>query len=190
MKTISGIDLPFEIGLDDKERGGWELRTQHTLLEPQESDNEGGLEDFGGDGRPPGAPRGNLVISRQVVSEGDAEPKAQLREFLDQSAQAIPNLQILRGPETLHFVDGEQGDAVVIQFSATPGIDLIQLHCFRLDSDVVTQIVATVGENQGARLKLEAGDLYRLVCSFSPTPSEGHRAHQGDDAEGFGRTDR
>jgi hypothetical protein len=181
MKTISGIELPFEIGLDDEARGRWELRTQHTLLEPQEPEKAGSLEDFGGDGRPPGAPRGNLVISRQVASGGDTDPEAQLREFLEQSAQAIPNLQILTDPETLRFADEKEGHAVLIQFAATPGIDLIQLHCFRLDNGIVTQIVATVGKYQRARLEpdagdldagdLDAGDLYRLVRSFRPTAS-------------------
>ncbi|MEM6731581.1 MAG: hypothetical protein AAF658_08485 [Myxococcota bacterium] len=106
-------------------------------------------------------PRANFVISRQrteASSAGDAR-----KEFLEQSAQAIPGLK-LHGEEDVAFADGGKGASVTLSFSATPQIRLAQRHVFRKDGDVLTQIVVTVDEH---RLSELGGKLLEAVRSYS-----------------------
>lgn len=148
--------VPFGLGTISLPNN-WEVRSQITLLEPEDA----GLQAPLAMRQSAAKPRANFVISRQ---ETDATTAVDARrEFLEQSAQAIPGLK-LHGEEDLAFSDGGQGASVTLSFSATPQIRLAQRHVFRKDGAVLTQIVVTVDEHRIGEL---AGALMEAVKSYA-----------------------
>ncbi len=148
--------VPFGIGrLELPEH--WEARSQITLLEPQSA----GPTLPTRHATEPG-PRANLVISRQRSDERSSADAMQ--NFVRQSAEAIPGLE-LHERDAVAFADGGAGDYQVLSFDAKPNVRLAQSHVFRLDDDVLTQIVITVAERRIAELR---GPLLELAQSFRP----------------------
>ncbi len=147
--------VPFGLGTIDLPNT-WEVRSQITLLEPEDE----GLQAPLAMRQSSAKPRANFVISRQKTDAGTAADAR--REFLEQSAQAIPGLK-LHGESEVGFGDGSEGASVTLSFSATPQIRLAQRHVFRKDDDVLTQIVVTVDEHRLAELD---GKLLEVVRSF------------------------
>ncbi|MEO0813109.1 MAG: hypothetical protein AAFY60_09625 [Myxococcota bacterium] len=135
----------------------WEVRSQITLLEPEDA----GLQAPLAMRQSAAKPRANFVISRQETGDGSSVDARE--EFLEQSAQAIPGLK-LHGKDDVAFADGGQGASVTLSFSATPQIRLAQRHVFRKDGKVLTQIVVTVDEHRLSELD---GPLLDAVRSYS-----------------------
>lgn len=148
--------VPFGLGKIDLPNT-WEVRSQITLLEPEDA----GLQAPLAMRQSAAKPRANFVISRQKTESGSAEDAR--REFLEQSAQAIPGLK-LHGEEEVSFSDGGKGASVTLSFSATPQIRLAQRHVFRKDGEVLTQIVVTVDEHRMQELN---GKLLEAVRSYA-----------------------
>lgn len=148
--------VPFGLGTINLPND-WEVRSQITLLEPEDA----GLQAPLAMRQSAAKPRANFVISRQKTDASSAADAR--REFLEQSAQAIPGLK-LHGEEDLAFSDGGHGASVTLSFSATPQIRLAQRHVFRKDGEVLTQIVVTVDEH---RLSELAGKLMDAVKSYA-----------------------
>ncbi|MEO1173374.1 MAG: hypothetical protein AAFX94_15175, partial [Myxococcota bacterium] len=90
--------VPFGLGTINLPND-WEVRSQITLLEPEDA----GLQAPLAMRQSAAKPRANFVISRQKTDASSAADAR--REFLEQSAQAIPGLK-LHGEEDLAFSDG------------------------------------------------------------------------------------
>ncbi|MEM1073729.1 MAG: hypothetical protein AAF665_09505 [Pseudomonadota bacterium] len=136
--------LPFGLGTMQIP-GAWEARSQITLLEP-ESTLDADLKPTVSASRP----RTNFVISR-AASDGKDRYEAR-QEFLMNGAQAIPQFKIL-SDEDLFFDDGVEGASVKLTFPATPVVQLVQQHVFRIDADLLTQIVVTVDTHRARELE-------------------------------------
>lgn len=149
--------VPYGLG-NIEVPGDWEVRSQITLLEPEDA----GLQAPLAMRQSSAKPRANFVISRQKSDSPDGASAR--REFLEQSAQAIPGLK-LHSEDVVAFGDGESGASVTLSFAATPQIRLAQRHIFRLDADILTQIVITVDEH---RLEELSGVLLTSAKSFDP----------------------
>lgn len=135
----------------------WEVRTQVTVLEPEDK----GLVD---PKLPPpaSAPRANLVISRQAAA--NADPAEALQDFVKTSAREIPQFKLL-GQGSVAFHDGGHGESVSLSFPATATVQLAQRHVFRVDDDIMTQIVITVDAYRVDELDTT---LLELVRSYHP----------------------
>jgi hypothetical protein len=118
----------------------WEVRLQVTLIEPAAP-----LQDLPVDMIQQAPPRANVVVSR--VPATSPTTKVACQEFLEQTAKTVPHLKI-SAIEDFVFADGAEGSSVEINFPATPQVRLFQLHAFRIDAGVLTQLVATWAERQ------------------------------------------
>lgn len=135
----------------------WEMRVQLTYIEPADT-----LKVPLALQSTQAKPRANIVVSR--VPATNESPEAALNEFYQQTAQAVPGLKRMN-QENFAFGDGSQGAALTVSFHATPQVRLVQKHVFRIDEDVLTQLVATVDEPRIAELDGALGELMR---SFKP----------------------
>jgi hypothetical protein len=134
----------------------WEMRVQLTYIEPADTLKVPTLH------KTQAKPRANIVVSR--VPATSPTPEAAMNEFYQQTAQAVPGLKRIN-QENFHFVDGGEGIALGVSFDATPQARLVQRHVFRIDDDVLTQLVATVDESRISELDSTLGDIMK---SFKP----------------------
>jgi len=144
--------------LPQLEARGWELRWQLTMIEPAAT-----VETIPGvDQLPP--PRTNIVLSRTQTEASN--PEAAMRHFLDQTKPIVPGLHV---PEDairpVTFSDGASGFRTEIEFPAAQEIRLWQLHLFRIDAGVTTQIVLTCDT---VRDRKEREALEILALGFVP----------------------
>jgi hypothetical protein len=144
-----------------EQREGWEARWQLTLIEPAESAPAYV-------GVTTTRPRRNLVLSSSPAQEPDALAAAE--SFLEQTKRAVPGLKIDLGPEKIDFKDEHPGARVDISFSATPEVRLLQTHLFRIDDQVVTQLVVTCDDQPDEGQRQE---LIDCALRFKPTPEQG-----------------
>jgi len=123
----------------------WEARLQVTYLAPagpSDPNLPADLQEV-----PP--PRLNIVVSRTPTQQTD--PRVECRKFIAQTAKAVPGLEEVGSPGPLNFDDGATGVIATISFPATQQIRLTQLHAFRIDDGILTQLVATASESEAAR---------------------------------------
>lgn len=149
------VDLPYEFGAAQN----WEVRLQVTYLAPTEPADPSLPIDI--DLIPP--PRTNIVVSR--VSTQQTDPAVECRNFIQQTATAVPGLEEIGSPSPLDFNDGVKGVVTQVSFPASDRIKLTQLHAFRIDKGILTQLVATIDETQSAQ-KLD--ELRHTLQSFTP----------------------
>lgn len=135
----------------------WEMRVQLTYIEPADT-----LKVPLALQTTQAKPRANIVVSR--VPATSPTPEAAMNEFYQQTAQAVPGLKRV-AQENFPFKDGTEGMALTVSFHATPQVRLVQKHVFRIDDDVLTQLVATVDEPRISELDTALGDIMK---SFSP----------------------
>jgi len=135
----------------------WEMRVQLTYIEPADT-----LKVPLALQTTQAKPRANIVVSR--VPATSPTPEAAMNEFYQQTAQAVPGLKRV-AQENFNFKDGSDGMALTVSFHATPQVRLVQKHVFRIDDDVLTQLVATVDEPRIGELDTMLGDIMK---SFSP----------------------
>ncbi len=129
---------------------GWEVRLQVTLVEPESSQAPNPM--FG----PP--PRANVVVSRLPATS--PTPRAACEEFLQKTRKSVSQLKVEEiVPFT--FQDRVEGVAVQISFAATPQIQLVQFHAFRVDNRIQTQLVATLAESDSADRRKAMQDLLK-----------------------------
>jgi hypothetical protein len=135
----------------------WEMRVQLTYIEPADT-----LKVPLALQTTQAKPRANIVVSR--VPATNPSPEAAMNEFYQQTAQAVPGLKRMN-QENFKFVDGGDGIALTVSFHATPQVRLVQKHVFRIDDEVLTQLVATVDEPRISELDSTLGDIMK---SFKP----------------------
>lgn len=144
---MTGTPIPSAPAL---ERKGWDKRVQVTWIAPAapipDADDTPNVVLL-----PP--PRSNLVLSTTRASQDTAS--AALEEFLRTTRDQIPNVTVVEQDRVPTFGDGVTGAEVVIEFWVTPDVVLRQVHLFRVDDGVVTQIVATVDASDSAEAQLE-----------------------------------
>lgn len=136
----------------------WEARLQVTYLapaEPSDPNLPADLEEV-----PP--PRVNIVVSRTSTQQTD--PRVECRNFIAQIAKSVPGLEEVGSAGSLAFDDGATGVIAVLSFPATQHIRLTQLHAFRIDDGILTQLVATAAETQAVQKREE---LRRMLQSFA-----------------------
>jgi hypothetical protein len=146
-------DLLFNISLP----AGWESRLQITYIEPLPPKNQNlpnVLEEL-----PP--PRLNVVVSRVPTEETDSSSACE--EFLTQTAKAVPGLELMEEPGALMFDDGVEGILTRVRFAASPQVLLVQLHAFRIDDGLLSQLVATVADTEAAQREEE---LRAIIATF------------------------
>ena len=140
--------------------GGWEVRVQATFIAPL-APPDATLPTTGGQ---VAEPRANVVVSRAATAEPDA--MSAYRTFVGTTAAMVPGLEVVSEPAPFPFGDAIVGIAAVVSFPATEHIALMQLHVFRLDDGLLTQIVATMDAAEGyAALDAWAS----LIHGFVPT---------------------
>lgn len=131
---------------------GWEVRLQVTLIEPASIHNP-----ISG---PP--PRANVVISRLPATSATA--RAACEDFLQNTTNSLAQAKVEEiVPFT--FQDRVEGVAVQISFAATPQIRLVQVHAFRIDGNVQTQLVATLSESDSANRRKA---MENMLKKFQP----------------------
>jgi hypothetical protein len=142
LRRIPQVDM-----LEDR---GWEVRVQVTFIAPlKQVPNVPGLS-------PEPSPRSNLVVSiwqRAETAEKSAE--AFLTNFMSSGIE----IEIMEAIAPVAFSDGRQGVKFVVEFPVTPDTRLAQMHLFRDDDDILTQIVVTHDpevEDDDFQLALEA----------------------------------
>jgi hypothetical protein len=125
---------------------GWEVQVQVTLLEPAPFPLP----------NPP--PRANVVIRRTAAMS--STPRAACEQFLQEARSSIPEIQ---AEEIVPFMFQDRGAGVAVQvsFPAKPNLRLVQLHAFRIDDKIQTQLVATVGEFEKPERRKAVQDLLR-----------------------------
>ena len=135
----------------------WEMRLQVTIIAPAAP-----VLDLPAMTQTP-SPRANVVVSRMRATTESVLQAC--REFLSQTASAVPGLQQQEIDETFTFNDGTKGVAVEVSFSATPQVKLAQVHAFRLDRGVLAQLVGTwaIPDSEGQRRM-----LLDLIKKFTP----------------------
>lgn len=136
---------------------GWETRLQATFIAPAEPpDADLLLEQI-----PP--PRANIVVSRTPTEA--SEPLGECNKFISLTAQSVPGLEVVDEPAAAVFGDRVSGVITTVRFPATEQVTLRQLHAFRIDGGVLTQLVATVDDAGGAQ---SLADMQGKLLSFSP----------------------
>ena len=135
----------------------WEMRVQLTYIEPADT-----LKVPLALQKTQAKPRANIVMSRVPATR--PTPEAAMNEFYQQTAQAVPGLKRMN-QENFPFNDGGEGIALTVSFHADPQVRLVQKHVFRIDDDVLTQLVATVDERRISELDSTLGDIMK---SFKP----------------------
>ena len=135
---------------------GWERRLQETFIAPPKIDEDSELPATGDSSSPP--PRANIVVSRSPVASEKTVREA-CEAFLKQTAAVIPSLQVKSEPEPFAFRDKVDGMAVLVEFVPMPGVTLQQLHLFRIDAQVLTQLVATWASPQSGEWPEKLIDL-------------------------------
>jgi hypothetical protein len=134
----------------------WEMRVQLTYIEPADT-----LKVPLALQKIQAKPRANIVVSRVPATR--PTPEAAMNEFYQQTAQAVPGLKRMN-QENFRFNDGGEGIALTVSFAAEQ-VCLVQKHVFRIDDDVLTQLVATVNEPRISELDSTLGDIMK---SFKP----------------------
>jgi hypothetical protein len=152
---MSIAELLFDLPSID----GWETRLQVTYIAPPEPADPNLPVQIPQEP----APRSNIVISRVLATESDAA--AACRTFLSQTASAISDLDLVTAPTDVTFDDGGQGVIVQVGFSAAAGVRLRQLHAFRIDGTILTQLVATADEAGDPQKRDE---LREMLLRFTP----------------------
>jgi hypothetical protein len=136
----------------------WEMRVQLTYIEPAVT-----LKVPLALQKIQAKPRANIVVSRGPATS--PTPEAAMNEFYQQTAQTVPGLRRMN-QENFRFGDGGEGIALTVSFHATTTqVRLVQKHVFRIDDDVLTQLVATVDEPRIFELDSTLGDIMK---SFKP----------------------
>jgi len=135
----------------------WEMRVQLTYIEPADT-----LKVPLALQKTRAKPRANIVVSR--VPAMSPTPGAAMNEFYQQTAQAVRGLKRMN-QENFRFNDGGEGIALTVSFHAESQVRLVQKHVFRIDDDVLTQLVATVDEPRISELDSTLGDIMK---SFKP----------------------
>lgn len=136
---------------------GWDQRWQLTLIEPPLEAPEP-LPDV--TGQPP--PRRNVVISRVPAAHKTAEDAAE--DFLRQTAPAVPGLEVTDGPVGVTFNDAAAGTQVTVTFAARAEVRLFQTHLFRIDANILTQIVVAWDSERSG----ESDEMIDAALGFTP----------------------
>jgi hypothetical protein len=156
--AMKGSEVRNDIGAGKLEvPKNWELRVQHTYVEPAAT-----LKAPLAMQNTQAKPRANVVVSRVPASA--ERPEAAANDFFAQTAQTVPGLRRL-SQETFAFDDGAMGTSLTVAFHATPQLRLVQRHVFRIDADVLTQLVATVDEARASELD---ENMAAILKSFKP----------------------
>lgn len=145
-----------------EEQEGWETRWQVTLIEPEQRPPPGYA------GEP--LPRRNLVIS--TISAQSEHPIEAAELFLQQTTQAVPNLEVNAVPKETTFNDQHPGSRFDISFFATPDVRLLQTHLFRIDDGVLTQLVVTCDDSR----QKDQEKLIDTALTFAPDKEEAPRS--------------
>jgi flagellar biosynthesis component FlhA/Tfp pilus assembly protein PilF len=166
LRSLGSGERPLSIAGDRpqqrSEMEDWEIRLQHTYVAPLSSSEET-------DGRP--RTHSNVVVSRgpnSLDTVADAVAK-----FLGQIKGSVPNMEICDEPALLEFDDHVKGMQCSIKFPANETVLLRQIHAFRLDGDILTQIVATLSENEVSQL---LDKMAALVRGFRATSNARERS--------------
>lgn len=130
---MNANDLRERLGLG----ADWEERRQITLIEPAKNIAVEGQE-------PKAAPRSNIVLSLVTNTRGQTTQEAR-DEFVEKTAAAVPGLDVMDKSD-VRFADGANGSQALVGFYAVPGTKLRQTHLFRIDGEIVAQIVVTVDD--------------------------------------------
>lgn len=140
---------------------GWSSRVQAVWIEPENTRLAAPLARS----EVKAAPRANIALAREPAKHPSAA--AARDAFLVETGKTIPMLRRLSDCDVA-FEDGTAGVGVTIAFPATPQITVLQLHYFRLDGEVMTQLVATISEQRGAELETKIAPIMR---TYSPGQS-------------------
>jgi hypothetical protein len=140
---------------------GWEERLQVTFLAPAEPSDPNMPVAVAADQA--SRTRANIVVSRTPTEATD--PNAECEKFIAQTAKLVPGLELVGDITPFDFDDRVPGVITAVSFPATQQVRLTQLHAFRIDDGVLTQLVATVDEVEGEQ-KREG--MRRMLLSFSP----------------------
>lgn len=134
----------------------WEVRLQATFLRPLVPAHPSlmGLQQVK-------SAQANIVVNRTSTESED--PEVERGKFMAQVVKAVPNLEVHSDAEEFTFTDKRKGVITTLSFPATAEIKLIQLHAFRIDDGVLTQIVVTVDE---ASSQDERDALLKIIESF------------------------
>jgi hypothetical protein len=135
----------------------WESRLQMTYIEPLPP-NAQNLPIVQKEEPPP---RLNVVVSRVPTEE--TVPSAACEKFLTQTAMIVPGLELLEDPGAFMFDDGVEGVLTSVRFAASSQLWLLQLHAFRIDDGLLSQLVATVADTDAAQREEE---LRALLATF------------------------
>jgi len=143
--------------------GPWETRVQVTFIEPPRPVDSG----LAIEGEKPSAlPRRNVVISRIRREASVAEADNAARRFVEDVALGVPGLEIVEQIRPATFQDCRLGARVTVAFSPVPGVLLRQIHFFRLDDEVLTQLTLTFAEADAADPQTE--EMEQIVLAWSP----------------------
>jgi hypothetical protein len=138
---------------------GWEeQRVQITWLAPAEF-----IAVEGQPARP--TPRSNIVLSLIPAEPGDNPIEAR-NKFIQQTRTSISGLTEIEHEDKVVFADGKLGSLIVVEFQATSDTRLRQTHLFRIDEDVVAQLVTTVDAD--AVSDEQETELRNAALSYSP----------------------
>ena len=86
--------------------------------------------------------------------------------FLKSTVEAVPGLTEIEREDDVAFADGARGSLIVSEFPATPDIRLRQIHLFRIDEDILAQLVCTADAE--AVSDEEEIELREAALSYSP----------------------
>jgi hypothetical protein len=136
---------------------GWEERVQITWIAPPEF--------IAVEGQPRrAAPRNNIVLSLVPAESGSSA--AARDKFLKETGSAVPGLTEIEREDEVAFADNERGSLIVVEFQATPDTRLRQTHFFRIDENVLAQLVVTVDAE--AVSDEQEMELRNAALSYSP----------------------
>jgi type III secretory pathway component EscV/Tfp pilus assembly protein PilF len=153
--------------------GDWDHRSQHTYIEPSFWNYRNSEESI---------PRANIVVSREPALHDTVD--AAIDSFLSQTGQAVSAMEICDAPASFEFEDHVKGMSCSIRFPVTETTTLRQIHAFRLDDGIRTQLVATMSEDQFPNIKDKMLELLRSLGSGErPLSIAGDRPQQPSEME-------
>lgn len=138
---------------------GWDTRLQGVFLAPPDPAPSGLPVDV--EEVPPFRLR--IIVNRWEAAGTDATA-----QYVDVRTTLLRNqrgVEELVEPKPLRFGDGVVGVVATIGLGTSQQMRLVELHAFRTDGGVVTQLVATAAEDEVRRRQDE---LVRLFQEFVP----------------------
>jgi hypothetical protein len=148
-RTIPTLRLPGD---------GWEERVQITWIAPAEFISVEGQT-------PRPTPRSNIVLSL-ARAESASSPAEARDNFLKGTQAAVPGLTVVGREDEVGFADGQRGSLIVVEFQASSDTRLRQTHLFRIDENILAQLVITVDAD--AVSDEQEADLRKAALGYAP----------------------